>query len=372
MDYFDFFLLLPVFWVLLGFFSIWVWRQHRKHRYLLGLAAAWLCTGLAHTSALWPQTSSAAVQWPVAVAAWLGAVALAQAMAMRFGCSVQRLVLGGITVLMVVGWTQLSALHHSKVLIVGLALILAHGLPSMWRMASRHRTERILQISYSAVCVLLLLSPWLGDSAQGWWLGRTLVLPLCAAVLTAAMVGCVWAESPSPLLGARDRDGVTGLLSRQSFEKACSARPAEQHIRFLVLCDIDHVQRVSHQFGTAAADELLRDFARLLQTSVRTGDLVARLGGDEFAMALRHIDRANAQALVQRIIHAMAQQHGASPLAIGPLTASFGLAMVREGESLEGVLHRAAVLLCQAKDAGCNGVVVEDERLPAGPHCYSA
>lgn len=365
MDYFNFVLLLPAFWALLSMFCLWVWSQHRQHHYLCVLAAAWLCAGLTQGNALFTHIASLGGQWAVVVTAWLGAAALAQATAMRFGRSVQPSVLAGISALMLLGWALApSSALQSQLLTVGLALILAHILPVVWRLVVRHRMERVLLISYSTVCALVLQAALLGLVPVGGWLGSSWVLPGCALALTAAMVGCVWAESPAHWHAQRDRDGLTGLLNRLAFEKASGARPAERHISFVVLCDIDHFQRIKQQQGAAAADQMLCHFAQVLKHSVRTGDLVARLGGEEFALALRHIDQANAQALVQRIIHTIGQQ------SMGPWTASFGLAEVRENEHLDMALHRADVLLCQAKDAGCNRVAVEEPAAPAARHAY--
>lgn len=366
MKYLNFVLLAPVFWVLLSFLSMGVWSQHRKHVYLLWLAGAWCCAGLAHTSVWLMPAASWDAQLLVAAAAWLGAVALAQAMAMRFGRTIHLPWLGAIAALITLGWSiSPAALHLQQVLLVGVALTLGHVLPVIWHLALRHHLERALLASYSVVCVLILLSAGLSGRAEGWWIGRTWVLPLCAVVLTFAMLACAWAESSTHWYVARDRDGLTGLLSRPAFEKANHPRPAEQHISFIVLCDIDHFQRVKKKFGATVGNEVLKHFAQLLQSSVRTGDLAARLGNDEFGMALRDIDAAHAHALVQRILAAMAQQPWAQQLDIGPLTASFGLVQVAEDESLDMALHRADVLLCQAKDAGGSRVAAQEPLVPA-------
>lgn len=372
MDYLNFVLVVPIFWALLSVFSIWAWSQHRKHLYLLWLAGGWFCTGLAQASMVVNHSSGAVGSWTIVVSAWIGAAALAQAMAMRFGRSVHIRFLAGMTALALVCWAWLPPfLAPHQLLMVSLALVLAHVLPGIWRLALRHRMERFLLACYALVGMHLLVVAGLEHGDASWWLGHTLAVPICAVVLAGVMVGCVWAESPLHLYVERDRDGLTGLLSRQSFEKACLRRPAEQHISFMVLCDIDHLQRVNQKFGSAVGDEVLRHFAQLLQANVRSGDLVGRLGGEEFGIALRNIDRANAQALVQRIIDSMAQQHWASKVDIGPLTASFGLTMVREDDTLDVALHRADVLLCQTKDAGGNRLTVEDQAVEASYNCYS-
>lgn len=55
----------------------------------------------------------------------------------------------------------------------------------------------------------------------------------------------------------------------------------------LVYIDLDHFKEVNDTYGHAAGDGILREFADLLQTSVRDSDLVARVGGDEFIVIAR-------------------------------------------------------------------------------------
>ena len=366
MNYLNFVWLVPVGWALLSILSLGVWWQHRQQVYLRWLAGAWLCAGLAHSSVWWMPAAAWGGEWLVAAVAWLGAVALAQAMALRFGRTIPLPWLGAMAVLIALGCALAPwALYLQPVLLVGIALTLGSVLPVTWRVALRHHLERALLATYTVVCVLMLLSVALSGSAEGGWIARIWVLPLCAAVLTLAMLACAWAESSTYWYVARDRDGLTGLLSRTAFEKAHRPRPAVQHVRFIVLCDIDHFQQIKKKWGEAVANAVLQQFAQLLQSNARTGDLVARLGSEEFGMALRHIDTAQAQARVQHILAAMAQQPWASQLDIGPLAASFGLVQVAEYDSLDMALHRADVLLCQAKDAGGGRVAVQEQWVQA-------
>lgn len=362
MDNLNFAWLGPMLWALLGWLVVVVWRGQRQHPYLLCLAAAWLCAGVASTAACLMGAGGAQQGW-IGGFAWLAALLTGQAMAMRFGRHVRVSAVAAITggALLCAGclaYWHPAVPYQQAVSAVAVAALLGSVLLRIGRVALRHGMERNLLLIYSAVCVLIALSPWLLPDHPAWL--RLLLLPLGAAVFSAVMVACVCAESPCHLRAEHDRDVLTGLLSRQAFEKACGLRPAEQRIGFMVLCDLDHFQRVNQQFGGKVGDEVLRHFAQLLQTSVRTGDVVARLGGEEFGLALRQMDPVNAQALVQRIVDAMAQQHWSHPVSIGPLTASFGVAAVREQDSLNVALHRAHVLLCQAKDAGCNRIAMDE------------
>lgn len=368
MVYSDFVLAGPLALVALSAGSAGVWLRQRKHLYLLWWAGALLCAALAYT--VWGMNTAykAMTQWGAAAMAILAAIAVAQAMSQRFGRNIHPTSAGATVVLVVLGTVLVgqlapTVLQGRHVLAFGLALLLGHGLPALWRLASRHQAERVLLYSYSAVCALVALSPWLVPAMLRLGANLGLVLAGVAGLFTLAMFRCVWSDTPAYLYAERERDELTGLLNPHGFEQACGPHPAEQHINFLVLCDLDHFKRINQKFGTAVGDEALRHFAQLLQNSVRGGDLVARIGGDEFALALRHIDLANTQALVQRIM--AAQQHWASTVSLGTLTASFGIAIIREHDTLQMALHRADVLVCQAKDEGSNRLAVE-VHLPEG------
>lgn len=87
-------------------------------------------------------------------------------------------------------------------------------------------------------------------------------------------------------------DPLTGLNNRRSFNDLISkemrrSQRYKQHFS-LIMLDIDHFKRYNDSNGHLQGDQLLKEFANILRTSVREQDVVARYGGEEFAIILPH------------------------------------------------------------------------------------
>jgi diguanylate cyclase (GGDEF)-like protein/PAS domain S-box-containing protein len=111
-------------------------------------------------------------------------------------------------------------------------------------------------------------------------------------------------------------DPLTGCLNRRGFEERAEAEMNAMHRRgrrgAMVVLDIDHFKPVNDTFGHAAGDELLCWFAQTLERAVRPADAVGRLGGDEFAAIFPDIGDAQAAAIVDRLVQALAERAPAS------------------------------------------------------------
>jgi len=123
----------------------------------------------------------------------------------------------------------------------------------------------------------------------------------------------------------------------------------------VLFVDLDEFKLVNDSLGHGAGDELLKDIARRLQATVRSGDTVARIAGDEFAIVLADITRPEDAAVVaQKLIEAL----------VGPVdvrghevfvTASIGIALFpTDGNDAETLLAAADAAMYRAKQAGRN------------------
>jgi diguanylate cyclase (GGDEF)-like protein len=143
-------------------------------------------------------------------------------------------------------------------------------------------------------------------------------------------------------------DTLTGLPNRRAFEERLPVELARfsRGGRPLSLCllDLDGFKGVNDRHGHPAGDEVLRQVARILQSS-RVADDCFRIGGDEFAILMPGTTEEEATIAATRIAEAVRDAN----LADGEIGISFGVAtsIDLDGEALYASADRE---LLAAKD----------------------
>jgi diguanylate cyclase (GGDEF)-like protein len=159
-------------------------------------------------------------------------------------------------------------------------------------------------------------------------------------------------------------DPLTGLQNRRAFVKQAERRldsvTPDTRISAIFL-DIDNFKSLNDRFGHAIGDHALYQVAQVLMEEVSAEDSVSRIGGEEFALLLRD-GLTGALHVAERLRHAIT----AIERPDGRLTASFGVAEHRSGESIMVLLDRADEALLRAKHSGRNRVCAE-RALPREP-----
>jgi two-component system, cell cycle response regulator len=159
-------------------------------------------------------------------------------------------------------------------------------------------------------------------------------------------------------------DDLTGCFNRRSLE----ARLREEVGRSrrygrslsVISLDLDHFKRINDTHGHAVGDTVLRQVGGFLRGSVRVNlDWVVRMGGEEFLLVLPETDLRSAGLFAQRLHAGLGALRIEHPGGLLQITASMGVAQLRDGEDGQRLILRADALLYTAKDAGRNQVQYE-------------
>ena len=176
------------------------------------------------------------------------------------------------------------------------------------------------------------------------------------------------------LLDYSERDSLTGLLNRKTFDDNFSkilrasmlhgrAQGVEQRStperrtvekekhHWLAVLDIDHFKRVNDQFGHLYGDEVLILIANLMRSSFRPIDKLFRFGGEEFVILLRSTSQTDAQIIFDRFRSNVEQYPFPQ---VGQVTVSLGYAHIDPFEPAVGIMGRADQALYFAKSNGRN------------------
>ena len=163
-------------------------------------------------------------------------------------------------------------------------------------------------------------------------------------------------------------DALTGLANRRSLEEFFrSAQIAAMETGAalsILLIDIDHFKKFNDSYGHQVGDQVLRLVAQVLQKSVRDVDLAARYGGEELMAVLPGADLRLCADVAERIRRRISEARltrRSTGQEIASVTVSIGVAQFRLAEAAEATIERCDRALYQAKRAGRNRTVTENE-----------
>jgi diguanylate cyclase (GGDEF)-like protein len=155
------------------------------------------------------------------------------------------------------------------------------------------------------------------------------------------------ASTHDPLTGIGNRRLLMERLREESERAQRSGKPY-----VLVILDIDHFKQVNDTWGHEVGDRVLVEIGCTMQAALRQYDLCGRWGGEEFLLLLPETAMADADQVIDRVrqdIRSLAVRVGTEALSV---TASFGVAEYRLGESYSQTLSRADAALLEAKRSG--------------------
>ncbi|CDM64048.1 GGDEF domain-containing response regulator [Pyrinomonas methylaliphatogenes] len=160
-------------------------------------------------------------------------------------------------------------------------------------------------------------------------------------------------------------DHLTGLANRRRFERQLAREVARTrrygHPFCLLMIDIDHFKEINDTFGHVTGDAVIRQVARILQSSTRGIDVAARIGGDEFAVILPETRFEAGLDVAERLRQAIKSTKMSSE--VETVTASFGIAeFPASAEDEVELFRRADAALYEAKRNGRDCVKAAPKR----------
>jgi diguanylate cyclase (GGDEF)-like protein len=119
----------------------------------------------------------------------------------------------------------------------------------------------------------------------------------------------------------------------------------------LALMDLNHFKEVNETLGHGAGDLVLKQVVNRMLSRIAPDDTLARLGSDEFALLLRDCESERAYEICDELVSVL---HDPLRVAEQKLVVDICIGLAefpRDGQDPEGLIRKANVALCHAKDS---------------------
>ncbi|GAC1046175.1 GGDEF domain-containing protein [Rhizobium sp. No.120] len=177
-------------------------------------------------------------------------------------------------------------------------------------------------------------------------------------VLAIAIVIFINERQHVAIKNLADRDPLTGLYNRRSFNAKAPSEPQQGDA--VLFLDIDHFKQLNDRFGHAIGDQVLSMMARAVESILPASALFARQGGEEFVVFLP-ASVGDAVLHAERIRKTVADLRFPTIGADLTVTTSVGIARAgHQGDTLSDLCREADRALYLAKARGRNRVCDAD------------
>ncbi len=148
-------------------------------------------------------------------------------------------------------------------------------------------------------------------------------------------------------------DELTGLANRRLFtdrlQHAINMAHRTKLSVSLFYLDLDRFKSVNDGMGHSVGDEVLKEIARRLLSTLRDSDIAARLGGDEFILLLPETDADGAAPVAEKILKKLREPYIFEETEF-TLSASIGIAVYpQNANNGEALVHLADTAMYHAK-----------------------
>ncbi len=157
-------------------------------------------------------------------------------------------------------------------------------------------------------------------------------------------------------------DPLTGIYNRRAFHD--QAQREFQRVRrykgklSVVMVDIDYFKRINDTYGHPAGDLVIKQVAKVLQSSLRSTDYVCRFGGEEFCAILTETREEDAAIWADRVRMALSRLEIPVGKETIKITASMGVAGVLDDtKDIDTLIDAGDQALLVAKQSGRDRVV---------------
>ncbi|ATW02871.1 GGDEF domain-containing protein [Sphingopyxis sp. BSNA05] len=163
-------------------------------------------------------------------------------------------------------------------------------------------------------------------------------------------------------------DGMTGLLSRDSFFAQLDILRVNDQSNVLMIVDVDHFKKINDNFGHPIGDKALILLGDVFRKILRKDDVVGRIGGEEFGIFLPDTSAPEGQIIGEIIRHEIEntifEPHRNMRHVI---TVSIGVADIAPHQDRAALMGNADTALFTAKRRGRNQVALFEPGMSAKP-----
>lgn len=254
------------------------------------------------------------------------------------------------------------------------ASLLLCGLPVFAGRRDQYTNNLLFWFNIVSVCIFLLrpiilLADIHPDAWPSSFVFYQAIFYLSSSIISVVGANIIFVALGSDLIERHQKaamiDPLTGLLNRRGMQEIFrdmdeDMDKAKYTGRAMLMFDIDHFKQVNDEYGHEVGDTVLTNIGATVQQLTKHHGQVARSGGEEF-MFLFNAESSPAAFLVAehlRVAISLLKHEGLPE--DSRVTASFGLAFIRENELAKRLVRRADLAMYAAKDAGRNRLRLAD------------
>jgi len=154
-------------------------------------------------------------------------------------------------------------------------------------------------------------------------------------------------------------DHLTKVNNRKSIEtilrKEFNRAKRYNHPLSLIMIDIDDFKKINDTYGHNAGDKVLKEFAKIVSSTIRESDHLGRWGGEEFILVATETTLEDAVHLAEKIREQVARF---SFLSSEKVSCSIGIAQLEDQENADLFVSHADLAMYEAKNDGKDKVFV--------------